>query len=372
MKRIHLLAALAAGFLAVAVAGCGGRGAKAPEAARDASPVAVRVVNAGAAREAGTLVLPARIEASEEVTLTARVPGRVTRFPVAEGATFHAGDPLALFDAPEARAALDAAEAGWAAAKSRSDLARRQEARMDSLYADRVVSLHELEVAQAERRGADAALAQAEAARAEWETATRTPAPFDGVVVRHRVDEGASLSPGAPIVDVRSSSTGLVAAAIPEQDLDRIGRGGTYAYQVGDGPWRPAALVRVEGMIDPATRSKMARFRPATRGERLEAGAYARIRLAAPAGAGDPARSAAKADTAEAAVIVPASSVVRRGALTGVFVVKDAHAVLRWVRLGRALGGDVEVIAGLDRGEPVVVDPASADVEDGRAVEARP
>lgn len=363
MKRVHLLAAHAA--ILLAAAGCGGHGARRDATPADAPPVSVSIVKAGAASDGDALILPARVEASEEVTVKARAAARVTRFPVAEGRSFRAGDALALFDAPEARASLLAAESGAAAARSRRDLAARQESRMDSLYADRVVSLHELELAQAERRAAEAALAQAEAGREEWRAAVSTPAPFDGVVVRHLVDEGATLSPGDPLLDIRSSVAGLLAAAVPEGDVGRLARGGAFEYQVGAGPWRPAALVRVEGMIDPTTRSKMARFRPTTRGERLEAGAYARVRLAAARGV---AAGAAAGETAP--VTVPAGSVVRRGALTGVYVVRDGRAALRWVRLGRALGADVEVLAGLDRGEPVIADPTG--VDDGRRVEARP
>ncbi|HEX7077348.1 MAG TPA: efflux RND transporter periplasmic adaptor subunit [Candidatus Eisenbacteria bacterium] len=369
MRPSFLLAAFAAGLFA---AGCGGgRDAGRAGAGRGEAPLAVTVVKAGAGRDGGALILPARVESSEEVALKARAMARVTRFPVPDGASFKAGDPLAVFDAPEARASLLATESAHDAARSRRDLAARQEARLESLYADRVVSLHELESAQAERRAADAALAQAEASRAEWEAALRTPAPFDGVVVRHHVDEGAFLSPGDPLLDIRSSITALIVTAIPEGEIDRLGPSGSFEYQVGDGPWRPAALVRVEGMIDPATRSKKARFRPAARGERLEAGAYAHVRLAAAAGVPEPGAPASAGGAAEGGpVTVPGLAVVRRGALTGVYVVRDGRAALRWVRLGREVGDDVEVLAGLDLGESVIANPAG--VEDGRAVEARP
>ena len=43
-------------------------------------------------------------------------------------------------------------------------------------------------------------------------------------------------------------------------------------------------------------------------------------------------------------LLVPETAVVRRGQLEGVFVVRDGRARLRWVRLGRAFGGNREVI----------------------------
>jgi hypothetical protein len=68
-------------------------------------------------------------------------------------------------------------------------------------------------------------------------------------------------------------------------------------------------------------------------------------------------------------VAVPAAAIVRRGQLTSVFVVDGEHARLRLVSVGDALfssGGTdlVEVLAGLDEGERVIVNPAPA-VRDG-------
>jgi hypothetical protein len=47
--------------------------------------------------------------------------------------------------------------------------------------------------------------------------------------------------------------------------------------------------------------------------------------------------------------------VVREGDLTGVRVVSGAAAELRWVRVGRPVGPDVEILSGLRAGEQVLV-----------------
>jgi multidrug efflux pump subunit AcrA (membrane-fusion protein) len=52
-----------------------------------------------------------------------------------------------------------------------------------------------------------------------------------------------------------------------------------------------------------------------------------------------------------------------RGGLTGVFVVKDGTARLRWVAAGRTTAGRTEIRAGLDSGERVALDPAG--LQDG-------
>ncbi len=50
-----------------------------------------------------------------------------------------------------------------------------------------------------------------------------------------------------------------------------------------------------------------------------------------------------------------------RAELTGVYVLgDDGRALLRQVRLGRAQGDTVEVLAGVSAGERVVLDPQAA------------
>jgi multidrug efflux system membrane fusion protein len=54
-------------------------------------------------------------------------------------------------------------------------------------------------------------------------------------------------------------------------------------------------------------------------------------------------------------ISVPETAVVRRGQLTGLFVLDDQGTTrLRWVRLGRRSGERIEVLSGLSAGERVV------------------
>lgn len=349
-----LLLTLAA---ALPAAGCGG--AHETAAADHRPAVEVRVLHAGAAAGAA-LVLPARVTAREEVTITGRVGARLTALPVAEGGAFRRGQVLARFDAPETRAALEGAEAGLAAATLARDLARRQEARIDSLHTAHVAALRELEGAQAERRAAEAGWAQARALVDGMKSGTAIEAPFDGVVVRRHADVGVTVGPGQPLLDVRSSASGEIVASVPETELPRL-KSSHAEFQVGDGPWRAATLRHVDGMTDFATRSRVARF-GAGAGEAPEPGAFARVRLAAVAGGA--------AATDAGVLTVPAGSLVRRGGLTGVFVADNGVARLRWLRTGRENAGTIEVLAGLAATDAVIGSPRG--LEDGRAVKVLP
>jgi RND family efflux transporter MFP subunit len=383
MKPIPFNAGLARGWalalLALSVLSCARRDASPPS--RSESPRAVRLIRVTPGSMISDLVFAGRVRAKEEVTLSATVGGRLTALPFAEGRAFRAGSVLARFESPESRLGLDAARAAVRAAAVRLEESRRQEARIDSLWKNRVVTPRDLDVATSEARIAEAAHEEARARAALLEFGMLLRAPFDGVVVRHVVDAGVILVPGSPVLVIRSSGGDEIEVPIPESQVERV-RVQRIVYRAGDGPWRPARLARLEGMTDYASRTRVA-YLEAARDSSLDPGAYVEVRLesarAAPnqaasdagsTGAIAPVSGASRAFDSGAALRVPASCVVRRGELTGVFVAREGHARLRWVRLGRVEADAVEVLAGLWAGEQVVRDPDG--LSEGRAIEATP
>jgi RND family efflux transporter MFP subunit len=352
-SRPCLLACLLAALATPAVPGCGGRPGGAHSTV-PAEPVTIETV-ALDSTSGGAMVLPARVKAREEASITSRVAGRLTTLLVREGDRVHAGQSLARFDAPESRRALTAARREWESAKLAQDVAQRQQARIDSLFGLQVASQRDRELAENERRAAEARYEAAQSDLESLEAALEARSPFDGVVVRRHVDPGADVQPGAPLLDVRSAEGVEIFVPVPEAAVAALSTA-RLSYQTGDGPWHPARLTRLEGSTDYTTRTRAAHLAPVGP-PAPEPGAFARVRLESP-------------DLPDAAVReLPASSIVRRGALTGAFVIENDHAVLRWLKLGREQAGAVEVISGLWPGERVARDAAG--LADGVPVRIR-
>lgn len=357
-RGVLVSTALLAAVAVLVLSGCA-RHDESP-AGEEAEPVAVSLVPTSVAGAATLAVLPARVEAREEVTVLAKIAARLSRFAFAEGDAFPRGAVLAEFDASGTRESVAAAKAAVAAAAQRRDVARLQEARMDSLFASRVATRHELEITQSALRAAEADLAGTEAQLAGWTADTQVKAPFDGVVVRRHVDTGATVQSGQPLLDLRSKEPGRVVAQVPESLVGSL-EGARFDVQVGHAAWREARLERMDGMTDYATRSRSARFSLVDAAP-LDPGAFARVRVGAAAGVGTV--------PGESTLRVPTSSLVRRGALQGVYVVRDGHAAIRWLRLGREEGGTVDVLAGLAPDDLVIASPEG--LADGRAVQVAP
>lgn len=324
-------------LLASSLTGCG----VSPVSGRhDSEPVATEVAIFDAGAAGADIVLPARVKATEEVTLVTRLAARITALRAREGDRVRQGDVIAEFGAVEMKQALVAARAERVSAELALKVAARQAARVESLFASRVVSERDHEVAVAEWRSAEARIEAARAVLNGLESGIHVRAPFDGIVVRIHADPGADLAPGAPVVDLRSSSGLEVVAEVPEGPAARMATA-ALSVQIGDGPWHPARLARLEGMTNWRSRSRTAHL---TFDGDAEPGAYARISLLTRTdNAGDGS--------------VPVSSLVIRGALTGVFVVEENRARLRWLKLGRTRGNRVEVLAGLESGERFGLEP---------------
>ena len=62
----------------------------------------------------------------------------------------------------------------------------------------------------------------------------------------------------------------------------------------------------------------------------------------------------------DASLEIPRSALWRRGELAGVYVLADGRLELRQLRLGATRGAQVEVLAGLQRGETIAADPVAA------------
>ena len=58
----------------------------------------------------------------------------------------------------------------------------------------------------------------------------------------------------------------------------------------------------------------------------------------------------------ESAIMIPLEAVVENGQLSGVYTVSQSNtALLRWLRLGRIIGNEVEVLSGLSADEQYII-----------------
>ena len=325
--------------LAALTAGCS-RGK--PAASPPAVSTGVRVAVVGET-ESGTRTAPGVVAARETAQITPRTPATVVRLLVREGESVRRGQRLAELDDRDAAASLAAARASFAAASA-------EEERVGRLLEKQAATPREKDIADAQAEAARAALEQARAALAYL----RPEAPFAGRVTSLPVHAGDHVMPGERIAVLESDAGFEVQATVEAGSAARLSSIGKCAVRIDGIPEAIPARVRsLSPAGDPETHRFLLRADlPAD--PRLKSGLFAALELPEPA--------------AFPRLTVPASALVDRGGLTGVFVVENEppRAFLRWIAAGRREEGRVEVRDGLRKGERVVLSPDG--LVDGAAV----
>ncbi len=358
-RRRLALPALLLGVLMLAGASCAGGGERTRPVESPPVPAMVR-----AAEE---IPWPRWLEVTAGLNPLRRampgtvLMGRVDRVYHHEGDHVGSGTVLARVESRDVAARLAQAEAGVEAARAMERNARLMKERMERLHAHQAASQKNLDDAVAGYDAAAASLRAAEegvAAARVYVGYSEIVAPFDGVVVERRVEAGDMAAPGMPLFVVEDGSKMKVEAQVPESELKglRVGDPVEVAIEADGAGSREGELAEILPAADPRSRTFTVRVLVGNADGFLRSGMFARLRLRAEPGK---------------AIALPDSALVRRGPLTGVFVVDgESTARLRWVTVGESRSGHSEILTGLDAGERFVVEPP-AGLEDGRRIEVR-
>jgi RND family efflux transporter MFP subunit len=296
------------------------------------------------------------VEAVKQSVVAAQVAGAIVALEVKAGDQVKSGQTLVRIDARAADQNASASDAQVRSAQALLDVASKDFERQKQLYDKQYISQAALERAESQFKAsqaqAAAQLAQASAARTQSGLHV-VRAPFSGVVAEVPVALGDMALPGKPLLTLYEPGALRVTAAMPQSQVGAAPAGLKVEFPGLPEARRwfvPAeAQVQLLPTVDASTHTVQLRITLPAAQQGMAPGTFARVWLPTTA-AGAPSR-----------LYVPASAVVRRAELTGVYVV-DAQgaAVLRQVRLGRVQGNSIEVLSGVSAGERVALDPQAA------------
>ena len=277
--------------------------------------------------------------------IEAKVSGRIAQMLVVPGQLVTNGQRLILLDAHEIQSRLDQAAA--ARQQAESDLKRDTD-----LMEQKILSQSEFDNAQSRFRIAAAAEAEAKTML----DYTLIVAPFDGVITRKLADVGDLVgdptTPNKPLLQMENPDTLRLEADVPEALVGNVKLDDKLAVRIA------AVTSEIEGTVseisptaDPNSRTYLVKLDlPGATG--LRSGQFGRVSV--PVGEAS-------------AIRVPAAAVIQRGQMELVFVVVGNHAQMRLVKTGNRIGDEIEIVSGLDSGEHVVAENASA-LADGQPV----
>ncbi|MFO1351255.1 MAG: efflux RND transporter periplasmic adaptor subunit [Gammaproteobacteria bacterium] len=321
--------------------------AMASAAAADLPFATARVVFEAAARER---LWDGRVEAINQATVSAQTAGRVAEILYDIGDYVPAGAVIVRFTDVEQRASQQQVEANLKEAEAALTQARKDFERVNELYDRKLLPRSELDQAIARR---DAASARLEAARSALTGArqqvdyTVVRAPYAGIVTARQVQIGETVSPGQPLMTGLSLDDLRVSVDLPQGVIEAVRRIRQAAVLTPDAAAR-VAVVKIT--IFPYADSASNTFRVRLDLPSGTQGLYPGMLVKAAFVIGDARR-----------LLIPASAVVYRSEVSGVYVVGgDSDVRFRQVRVGNRFGERVEILAGLQEGETVAVDPVRA------------
>jgi len=325
-----------------------------------AAVATVNIVHPDPGAAAQEIVLPGTTEPFNDTPIYARTNGYLKRWYVDIGTHVQAGQLLAEIDTPEVDQQLDQARADLKSAQANEQLAAITAARWQNLLKTNSVSKQETDQAVSDLSAKQAAVdsMSANVHRLEQlQSFEKIYAPFPGVITARNTDIGALIDAGASttpreLFHMAAVNKMRVFVAVPEVDSGAALNGAKAKLTLDEFPDETflGTIVRNSDSIDLGSRTLNVEVDVDNPGDRIKTGAYVFVHLNVPAAT----------HAASQSVVIPANTLLFRSEGLRVGVVRNHHAELVPIRIGRDYGSTVEVIAGLKPTDQVIVNPSDS------------
>ena len=336
MRTLHLLATL----VLVGVASTGGARAEALET----TEASYREVDVTYATEAV-------VEATRQSTISAQTTGRIVELRFDVGDVVRQGEVIARIDPQQLEQALAGSVAQVAQARAAYENARVELERTRELARQKFVSQAALDRSESAFRVAEAGWKAAQASAGQASTSrsyTTVVAPYSGVVSARHVELGEMAAPGKPLLTGFDPADLRVVAVVPQYRVAAVRAGAKASVEIPSiGRWVEGRAVTVLPSADSQTHVTRVRIDLPRDVRDIYPGVFARAHFAI---------------GRERRLVIPSRAVLRRSEVTAVYVVgAEGLPRLRQIRAGESAGPElVEVLAGIQPGEKVALDPVKA------------
>jgi membrane fusion protein, multidrug efflux system len=303
-------------------------------------PDAVTTVVAKSENWPSTLDVIGTTAAIQGVTVSADLPGTVSKINFESGQSVHAGDVLVELDTREERAQL-------AAAESDRDLAKINYERDQQLVKEGVVPRMQFDTSSAQQKSSEAKVGQIKA------TIQRKTirAPFSGVLGIRQINLGQYLAAGAAIVSLQALNPIYVNFGVPQQQAPLVKTGRILELTSDDVPGVEfkGRVTAIDSVVNEATRNLQVQATLPNPGDKLRPGMFVQVQL----GLG----------SSQTVIPLPASAINYAPYGDSVFVVTDLKdpkgntyrgVRQQFVKVQGSRGDQVGVISGVNPGEEIV------------------
>jgi RND family efflux transporter MFP subunit len=296
--------------------------------------------------------LDSRVEAVQQATVSAQTGGQIEEILFDVGDYVEKGQLLVRLRDTEQRARQTRAEAALDEARAGLKKVGDEHRRISDLFARKLVSTAEMDQA---RSALEASEARVNAARADRHQAgeqleyTQVRAPYSGIVIQRHAEVGEVAQPGKPLITGISLDRLRTLVALPQSLMPTVRATAKAHVLLPDNERIEATRVTVYPIADHPSNTFLVRVDLPAGSTGLFPGMFVKTVFQL----GE-----------QQWLTIPGKSLAHRGEVTGVYVLDEqAHLSFRHIRAGRQLDdGRIAVLAGLQAGERVALDPVAAGV----------
>ncbi|GGK10338.1 RND transporter [Yeosuana aromativorans] len=342
MKKIYTITLLALSFLTVS---CGSDDKKTME---DNTPIPVKVRAVNENSNHSFLTASGTIQAVNSANLSTRMMGFVTNLPVNIGDKVKKGQLLIAINNADLQAKLSQVNASIMEATAAFNNAEKDYNRYKNLFAENSASQKELDDMTAHYNMAKARLEGAKQMKNEVEAQfayANIRAPFDGVITGKFIKDGDMANPGMPLLAMESPGNFEVTAMVPESEISKITSG--TAVKI---------FVKSINEIIAGTVTEISTSAKNTGGQYVVKIALDKTKTSILSGMFVTVQFPLEKQQQTDMVLIPSEALVTKGQLYGIYTVSESNtALLRWLRLGKTFGDQVEVLSGLSANESYII-----------------
>jgi RND family efflux transporter MFP subunit len=300
------------------------------------------------------LTASGKIEAVQNANLSTRMMGFVNNVHVKVGQKVSQGQLLVSINSADISAQKAQVSASITEATAAFNNAEKDYNRFKALFESNSASQKEMDDMTAHFEMAKARLEAANQMKNQVNAQlsySNITAPFSGIITGKFVNKGDMANPGMPLLSIENPDLFQVMAMVPESEITKINTGTEVKVVV-----KSTSQLLNGKVTEVSTSTKntggqyLIKVIIDKTDDKLLSGMFTSVQF--------PIEKATKSD--KGLILIPKTALIKQGQLTGIYTIGNENtAILRWLRIGKNYGDNVEVLSGLSSDEQFIVSAES-------------
>lgn len=301
------------------------------------------------------------VESKEIASIGTRIMGYVKEINIQQGESVKKGDLLISISDQDLQAQLISAKAMLTKASIAYTLAQKDENRYKILLKRKSCSQKEYEQIHLQFKSMQAAHTSALQAVKQAEEQikyTQIKAPFDGTISTVYTKQGSLATPGLPLITIEKAGVKVIQTQINENFISqiKIGMISTVKIENTNISFPASVIQRSISSISTGGQYKVTLQVPKNLQKSINSGSHTKIYFSI------------KNEKKSTHIFIPKNAIITQGGMNGVFVAsKENYAILHWVRIGKEIGKEVEILSGIQKNDNIII-PHSMRLSNGTKI----